>query len=879
MSDVTVDLKTLTWEIDEINSKNLAKQALPLKSMVKGSADPIQALPKGTVHMIKAPDPKNDGLLKKMNGENGGRHDQARERAKAKIQEIRKLRKENQSLKTKVTNHDQQLHATLTEIKVRDKRITELETLNGRLKDHLEQESANLKFYKKRVKNFDEDTQKYRDRIRELIELKTEETEVRQKLETELKTLSSELMTARELKLQADEKANNIQKKLEIRIQLGEEMKVKFKEEKDELQVQVTAEHEKYQHSLQQAENLALDVVKLSKENMSLEKELTKQDETIQGIFAETQSQQEVIKLLQSENRTLRKDLTKNQDERERLETELETANDRLAKMAERVYYLVNRLTYLEDYKKETERKLRVNIKEMEEVQHRVKQLQGQVQQEIEAKLTVEDEVKALRQSTVEFRKSATDYENKFKKLRKTNKKMQELLQAKTLKLRELLASNEVRMRKNQDDSSSRNMYATLQKKIDQLINSSEFLKKKVHHLERVNSKYQYTIRKREGEIKELKKRTRLITAFSATQSHSKLKRSPRGETGSGVSPEELYDLLTGPLGEHVEEFLNFYELDEQTFFKSVFQPLDVIRHIVARHTRVQAAIRINPADPDSRKVQQLERANADATSRLHEYEDVKVKSVMRLASVLANSRGRRSQLPTVLSLTENLLDDVCAQALAEALQGCAHIAKVDFRNNQIGDAGMMALVGATLANESITHLILRDNRVTLAGMKTLFWKLSTLCDDPPEFERLNNRKIALLNVVVQEREIYIDLRENNFDSDMLKLVEKVEEKDVVDTSVEEEQIGARYERWLVSQMGHVRTDEQTRPRTADSSGGRPSSRGSTSALLSKSASTPAFSSRSKKSSSRKKKTFGNDTAKLKDRLKASALQSSSKIG
>ena len=41
----------------------------------------------------------------------------------------------------------------------------------------------------------------------------------------------------------------------------------------------------------------------------------------------------------------------------------------------------------------------------------------------------------------VEYRKAATDYENKFKKLRRSNKKMQELLQAKTLKLREILAS------------------------------------------------------------------------------------------------------------------------------------------------------------------------------------------------------------------------------------------------------------------------------------------------------------------------------------------------------------------------------------------------------------------------------------------------------
>merc|ERR1712048_159870 len=254
----------------------------------------------------------------------------------------------------------------------------------------------------------------------------------------------------------------------DIRIKMGEEMKEKFLEEKQQMQVDFQEEADRHLKCKEQAEKLALDVVKLSKENMALEKELTKQDETIQGIFSETQSQQQAISLLQSENRSLRKELAKVNDERERLDTELETANGRLKKMAERVYYLVNRLTDLEEYKRESERKLRVNAKETEELQHRTKQLQQQVQYEVEQKLTMGDEVKGLRQSTVEYRKSATDYETKFKKLRRSNKKMQELLQAKTLKLREILASSEVRMRKNKDDNSQRNQYATLQKKIDQ---------------------------------------------------------------------------------------------------------------------------------------------------------------------------------------------------------------------------------------------------------------------------------------------------------------------------------------------------------------------------------------------------------------------------
>jgi len=175
MNDVASELKTLTWEIDEENSRNLAKQALPLKSLDDApSGDDerhVKAIP-----LVRSRDPKKDALLAKVAGENKGSKNEARERAKAKIQEIRKLRKENAQLKTKVSQHDQQLHTTLTEIKVRDKQIKELKDLTKRLEDHLEEESANLKFYKQRVKNFDEDTQKYRDRIRELIELKQEET-------------------------------------------------------------------------------------------------------------------------------------------------------------------------------------------------------------------------------------------------------------------------------------------------------------------------------------------------------------------------------------------------------------------------------------------------------------------------------------------------------------------------------------------------------------------------------------------------------------------------------------------------------------------------------------------------------------------------------
>lgn len=859
--DVASELKTLTWEIDEENSRNLAKQALPLQSLddtpLTDNEKHVKAIP-----LVRSTDPKKDAILAKVAGEAKGSKNEARERAKAKIQEIRKLRKENAQLKTKVSQHDQQLHATLTEVKVRDKQIKELQDLTKRLEDHLEEESANLKFYKQRVKNFDEDTQKYRDRIRELIELKQEETEVRQKLEQELKEISSELMSLREAKTEAEEKASNIQKKLDIRIQLGEEMKENFKEEKLELNMKIEQEHNRFEDSQHQAEKLALDVVKLSKENMSLEKELTKQDETIQGIFAETESQQKVISLLQTENRGLRSDLTTNEDERERLQTELETANDRMQKMAERVYYLVNRLTTLEDYKKETERKLRVNMKEMEEVQHRVKQLQGQVQAEIESKLTVEDEVKALRQSTVEFRKAATDYESKFKKLRKANRKMQELLQAKTLKLRELLASSEIRMRKNQDDSGQRNMYATLQKKIDQLINSSEFLKKKVHHLERVNSKYQYSIRKKEGEIKDLKKHSRLITAFSNTQTGS-LKKQAKSSAGKGsgwLDCEELYRALSKDFGDDLEAFLQYYNLDEQLFFSRLTTPVELFRYIANRHRHVMENVHTNPSDPDSRRVQQLERNNATLASSIHECEEVKVKSLMTLASVLANQRNRKSQLPAVLALPSSLIDDNCAAALAEALQKCNHIIKVDLRSNRIGDEGLLRLVGAALANSSLTHLNLRDNKVSLRGMHTLYSRLCKFGDEPPEFEHLNHRRVPILFVRIQERELYIDLRENNFESDMLKNVINGEENSAEDAwQNSESDLSERFGRWLVSRHN---------------SSGIISKSSNSEKKLGKSASTPMLDGKSQK-----KSIFGNDERCLKKRLKYSALQTSSKVG
>ena len=81
-----------------------------------------------------------------LNGENkkGESLNAARERAKAKIQEIRKLRKENQTLKTKVTQHDQQMHAALTEIKVRDKQLAEAVGTNKLLEDHLQEELGKL---------------------------------------------------------------------------------------------------------------------------------------------------------------------------------------------------------------------------------------------------------------------------------------------------------------------------------------------------------------------------------------------------------------------------------------------------------------------------------------------------------------------------------------------------------------------------------------------------------------------------------------------------------------------------------------------------------------------------------------------------------------
>merc|ERR1712048_49282 len=212
---------------------SLKNTAAPLETM--GGKDTENNPPEriqGAVSMIRPPDPKNDPLLRKLNGENkkGDSLNATRERAKAKIQEIRKLRKENTSLKTKVTQHDQQMHAALTEIKVRDKQLAEIIETNRRLDDHLQEETANLKHYKQRVKNFDTDTQKYRDRIRELIELKKDETEVRQNLETELKSISQEIMTLREQKIEAETLAKNTQEKLDIRIKMGEEMKEKFLE-------------------------------------------------------------------------------------------------------------------------------------------------------------------------------------------------------------------------------------------------------------------------------------------------------------------------------------------------------------------------------------------------------------------------------------------------------------------------------------------------------------------------------------------------------------------------------------------------------------------------------------------------------------------------
>merc|ERR1712048_110580 len=110
---------------------------------------------------------------------------------------------------------------------------------------------------KQRVKNFDEDTQKYRDRIRELIELKKDETEVRQSLETELKLISQEIRTLREEKIAAETLAKNTQEKLDIRIQLGEEMKEKFKNDKEEMQMDLKQEEDRHKKCKEQAEKLA----------------------------------------------------------------------------------------------------------------------------------------------------------------------------------------------------------------------------------------------------------------------------------------------------------------------------------------------------------------------------------------------------------------------------------------------------------------------------------------------------------------------------------------------------------------------------------------------------------------------------------------------
>jgi len=857
-------LKTLKWDIDQSNSKTLSKTGPPLESMLdEPKKQSNQA--KGKINMIRPPDPKRDKILNKVGEEGKKSSDAARERAKAKLQEIRKLRKENQSLKAKVIQHDQKMHAAMTEIKVRDKKIKEFEEMNKKLENQLDEESANLKFYKQRVRNFDTDTQKYRDRIKELITLKKEETDVRQKLENELKTTSQEIMSLREQKLEAESREQNTQKKLEIRIEMCESLKEKFEEERADLKIEIQTENQKFKKSLQQAEKLALDVVRLSKENMCLEKELTKQDETIQGIFAESQTQQQAIKLLQHENRDLRKELTANTDEKERLETELADANDRLKKMAERVYYLVNRLTDLEEYKRESDRKMRVSAKELEETQHRIKQLQLQIQQEQEAKLKVLDEVKALRQSTVEFRKSATDYENKFRKTIKSNKKMQELLQAKTLKLRELLASSEVRMRKTKDDSSQRNMYASLQKKIDELISSSEFLKKKVHHLERVNSKYQYRLRKKDTEIKELKKHNRLVTAFSTKQTTKSKSKNTNGKT-SAFNYSEAHELLQGEFGNELDEFLQYYSFDEITFFQIMHNPLQLLAHFVNRHKHVVPSIFTDRNDPPNRRIKQLERNNSKLSSRVHLCEDAKIKSIMRLAAVLANTPNKRSQLPTTLSLTANLLGDVECECLAEALQNCEHIHKIDFRDNSIADKGLMALIGAALVNDSITHIILRNNRVTLRGLQKLFATLEEYGSDPPAFEKMDSKKVPIMLITVQERELTVDLRENSFDPEMLKEVEKGLSKEI--EMENEVSVSKRFEKWLLSQTSCSKIGDGKKPSSSQKR-----------KKIKKSASTPAIR-RSRPSSGKSSgRARLRDDIPLRERLKKSALKSSSKIG
>jgi len=519
-------------------------------------------------------------------------------------------------------------------------------------------------------------------------------------------------------------------------------------------------------------EKLAQDCLKLGGDNIILTKTLREKENELELVFDQCSKQVMELKKLHDGNNELRREVKQRATEQATLSKDLEDTNERLYNMAQKVFNLVATLNEKDAWNQKAELKLGKNKRTIDELIFNKSAMTKRINKDKEVKVKLGGEVKKLQQSTAEFRKSASDYESKYKKQTNSKHKISANLQSKVLKIKRLenqrqqlrgVKENQKRMREQEKDNQ-------VHDNIGHLRAGNCMLQSKIERTEKEKLKLRLSLKDMEREIDGLVK----SHSKALKVQEKKLRNDSSQEKGKDLrSNDGLFGKLVTTLKSKsystcVEEMLRTFKIDDKTFFSWCADPATLIGKLAERFSRLKNSVELSHFLKRSNceageLLELLSETNASLSAELHEMAAAKEKAIMRLAAVMVRPKDLLNEKGVVLSLNDSEVNDREVGALAEAVSQSNNIIRLDLRGNGITSKGFVELVYGALDSSRLKKLNLRGNRINEIGLIDAYRICSSRCDAgcPIEFATEDGARIAVMNVPMSERKLIIDLRAN----------------------------------------------------------------------------------------------------------------------
>jgi len=492
----------------------------------------------------------------------------------------------------------------------------------------------------------------------------------------------------------------------------------------------------------------------------------------MERVFDQCSKQVMELKKMHDANTELRREIKQGVYEQAKLSRDLEATNDRLYNMAQKVFNLVATLNEKDDLNQKAELQLGKNKRTINELVFSKNAMTKRISKDREIKVKLGGEVKKLQQSTAEFRKSASDYESKYKKQTDSKHKISAHLQSKVLKIKRLENQRQQLrgVKENQKKMREQEKVNQVHENIGHLRAGNSMLQSKIERTKKEKMKLRLSLKDMAREMDALVK----VHSKALKVQERKLKndcnkeKSKDPQWSDGLIGRIIIILKSKEQSACVEEMLRTLQIDDRTFFSWCADPASLIGKLAERFSRLKNSVELsyflNRTNCEEAKLlTQLSDTNASLSAELHEMAAAKEKAIMRLAAMMVKPKDLFNQKGVVLSLNDSEVNDREAGALAEAISQSNNIIRLDLRGNSITNKGFIELVYGALDSSRLKNLNLRGNSINENGLVEAYRICTSRCDAgrPIGFATEDGVRIAIMNIPLSERMLTLDFRVN----------------------------------------------------------------------------------------------------------------------